>query len=125
MAETNFYVYQYQVKGGTTNTALSHWNVFMPSSCGATSSGICALGGKFDTNETKCVNPSDTNANICNTESWEVGQTDDIMTFKVPKSAVIDPTGGTVTVQSKSGKQSGSTCPVCQLKGPTCENGSA
>ena len=120
--EGSYYVYRYQMRSGITQFALSHWNVFMPDSCGATSSGTCALGGSFETNETTCTNPSDASANKCKTGSWLFWKSDDIMTFKIHKSKVADPTGGTVTVQSKSGNQSGSTCPTCQLKGPICSS---
>jgi hypothetical protein len=123
--EGNYYVYRYFVTAGTTTTILSHWNVFVSDSCAATVSSTCALGGTFATKEAECTNPIDTSANQCSTRSWKTGTSADIMTFKILKSRVVHPTGGSVTVQSKSGStQFGSTCPTCQLKGPQCASAS-
>ena len=116
----DYYVYSYLVDAGTEKTGLSHWNVFMPDSCGATASGTCALGGIFQTQEATCANPTDTNPSQCNIRSWKVGTSTDIMKFKIHKSRVIHPTGGIAVMQSQSGNQSGSLCPTCQVNGPVC-----
>ena len=135
--EGDQYVYRYLVKndGNTTkHTHLKDWTLFLPESCSGAlrGAGTCALAGEPTTTQIdkssrrQCAGNAHPPANAipsqCRTRFWKVGTSADIMTFQIDKSRVVDPTGGVVTVQSKS-SQSGHDshhCPTCQLPGPAC-----
>lgn len=114
------WIYEYMVDSGTIDNALSHWNVFLPDTCGGGADGTCDFSGVFETREPKCTNPSATVAGKCDTNGWSKRSSYDIMSLRIPKRNVSKKFGGGVTVQSKSGGQSGDTCPSCVLQGPVC-----
>jgi len=122
------YVYKYKVGKGTGQHGLSHWDIFMPKSCGVPAQGSCQLNNQLAYSEPVCVNPGGTDVFKCDTNGWNKGTSSDIMTMRIPKANVVSQFGGNVTALSKSGNQGDGTamgpCPVCMLMGPDCDGSS-